>query len=374
MLDALDDTPWEHLEHAYGPATDVPDLLRELARDTCDLERVAYRLWGNVFHQGTRWQVTSHVVPFLVEILTGASRDDVSLFLIEYLHHLAIGYPTDVFPGEISPERWFAPIADKEDPGTEPDYGADDINERGLIWERDTYVAIEGSLARIRPFACSSDLSIRLATIALLASFPRGRNESAGVLELAATMDWETRVHVALTQAALELPLVELDVLPIDAPAAIHRMAACARLLASPDTPPPEALATVLAPIAPQEGDSRCVHTETVRALVGRCVARLTGAHRRGAVDALCRAHAGASRLEALTLTESLLQMAFVEPLAAKRPSLDPVQRDALQAIAEHGAFNVGTAIFGNYASILGAYGLPTTRAGILSLLRSAER
>jgi hypothetical protein len=32
-LDGLDQVDWAGLEHAYGPATDVPEMLRELADD-----------------------------------------------------------------------------------------------------------------------------------------------------------------------------------------------------------------------------------------------------------------------------------------------------------------------------------------------------
>ena len=32
-LDGLDQVNWPRLKHAYGPATDVPAMLRELARD-----------------------------------------------------------------------------------------------------------------------------------------------------------------------------------------------------------------------------------------------------------------------------------------------------------------------------------------------------
>ena len=51
MLDGLDDIDWEALTHAYGPAADVPGLLRDLtvpARFEAALEA----LHGNVLHQG----------------------------------------------------------------------------------------------------------------------------------------------------------------------------------------------------------------------------------------------------------------------------------------------------------------------------------
>lgn len=72
MLEGLDDVPWERLTHAYGKATDVPDLLRALARG----KRSALdEFYGNIWHQGTVYEATSYAVPFLVEILTAPKAD-----------------------------------------------------------------------------------------------------------------------------------------------------------------------------------------------------------------------------------------------------------------------------------------------------------
>jgi hypothetical protein len=69
MLEHLDDVPWADLEHAYGSAANVPDLLRKLLDpDPKVRSEVLWILYSNVFHQGTRYPATPHVIPFLIEM------------------------------------------------------------------------------------------------------------------------------------------------------------------------------------------------------------------------------------------------------------------------------------------------------------------
>ncbi|MFI7874443.1 hypothetical protein [Streptomyces salinarius] len=50
----LDAVPWQSLRHAYGPAEDVPELIRALYQDdeTAAAEAM-HELYGNIHHQGT---------------------------------------------------------------------------------------------------------------------------------------------------------------------------------------------------------------------------------------------------------------------------------------------------------------------------------
>src|SRR5262249_42376794 len=69
VLQGLGAVPWADLEHAYGPATDVPALLRKLLdADPKVRSEVLWTLYGNVFHQGTRYPATPYVIPFLIEM------------------------------------------------------------------------------------------------------------------------------------------------------------------------------------------------------------------------------------------------------------------------------------------------------------------
>lgn len=70
MLEKLDDIDWGSLTHAYGPATDVPQMLRGLlTAEGEEREYVWDDLWTTIWHQGTVYEATAYAVPFLVELL-----------------------------------------------------------------------------------------------------------------------------------------------------------------------------------------------------------------------------------------------------------------------------------------------------------------
>jgi len=91
-LQGLELIPWENLEHAYGSARDVPDLLRNLLNPDPEVRNKTIRtLYGNVFHQGTRYPATPYVVPFLIQMCASreiSKRGD----LLGYWASLITGY------------------------------------------------------------------------------------------------------------------------------------------------------------------------------------------------------------------------------------------------------------------------------------------
>lgn len=77
MLEDLDQVPWETLEHAYGTAEDVPGILKQLlSLDKKTRAGAYYQLYGNIFHQGTRYPATPYVVPFLIELCADPTVPD----------------------------------------------------------------------------------------------------------------------------------------------------------------------------------------------------------------------------------------------------------------------------------------------------------
>ncbi len=70
MLEGLDAVFWSELTHAYGPATDVPNMLRKLTSPDPALWVGAIdQLYGTIFHQQTLYNSTAPAVPFLIELL-----------------------------------------------------------------------------------------------------------------------------------------------------------------------------------------------------------------------------------------------------------------------------------------------------------------
>ncbi len=67
--------------------------------------------------------------------------------------------------------------------------------------------------------------------------------------------------------------------------------------------------------------------------------------------------------MSGLSLTRSLLRLAFPDaPAPRSAADLLPVQRQALEAIRDHGPFSVGGALFSNYSELLRTWGLPASR------------
>jgi hypothetical protein len=68
-LAGLADTDWAAVDHAYGPAIDVPGQLRAVAVGPAAARTKAiWELWGNVHHQGTVYAASAPTVPFLARL------------------------------------------------------------------------------------------------------------------------------------------------------------------------------------------------------------------------------------------------------------------------------------------------------------------
>jgi hypothetical protein len=76
MLDDLVRVDWAGLTHAYGPADDLPGLLRGLAQGDDD---ALYELYGNIWHQGTVYPATAYAVPYLIRLLDGPDSDTAGI-------------------------------------------------------------------------------------------------------------------------------------------------------------------------------------------------------------------------------------------------------------------------------------------------------
>ena len=385
LFDEIDAVSWAKLHHAYGPATDVPDLLRALmtpeaaSPEICEaakknkrsvFDQVTWELWGNVFHQGSVWQVTATTVPFFAAILRdGPNNPECKAFLINYLHHLALGYPEDVFPDLPNPDEAFAAIAGLQDPGGEPDYDVED--NRYLIWMRDSYEAVECNIDVVLPYLDAADDQVAEAAIALCASFPRCADRSVPLLRRLASKGGRRGATAAVSLAALggpdSRPLAESIAASPDPLTAV--LGACAAVLADADGISSDIITTLTTPLdALAQVES--AHASSVSSLVGRSLTRLGPDYRDRAAAGICEQLAAASPLEAVSLTHSLLVLVFENQPPQGASALSATQRSALEAIRDHGAFKVSGRTFANYALLLADWGLPQSADGIETWLR----
>ncbi|MFB7912843.1 HEAT repeat domain-containing protein [Streptomyces sp. NPDC056061] len=77
MFAGIDEVDWASMEHAYGPADDVPVMLRGLASDDpAERERALDGMYGAVHHQGDVYACTLACIPFLFELVVEPSVQD----------------------------------------------------------------------------------------------------------------------------------------------------------------------------------------------------------------------------------------------------------------------------------------------------------
>ncbi len=102
-LKGLELVDWAHLHHSHGTAERFPVCLNALAsgasaawlNDLGSDSAINY-LWGHSIHQGSIYEITPHVVPFLNQILGIVSTEHQET-LLEFLTHIAHAsqYPSD---------------------------------------------------------------------------------------------------------------------------------------------------------------------------------------------------------------------------------------------------------------------------------------
>jgi hypothetical protein len=127
MRGDLESVGWASLTHAYGSAEDVPGLLEDLRSPDGEVRNAAqYELYGNIFHQGTRYEASAYAVPFLLELVADPAtpgRHEVvrllSCLAVGYgQYHVATGFPIDELRDTVARvpdetwQRWSAAMRD----------------------------------------------------------------------------------------------------------------------------------------------------------------------------------------------------------------------------------------------------------------------
>ncbi len=199
----LDTVDWSALTHAYGPADDLPGLLRDLCSpDARQRHKALHELYGNIFHQGSRYPATAAAVPFLARMAADPALPDRAA-LLELLAALAIGYDEAHLPGGVAVADWRAEAekARAQDPtAVRAEYDAwveaatDDKDRRMREFRRDmydhdghlaamsaelaAYDAVRGEIPALLPLLGDPDPAVRAATAYLSAWFPESAGDS----------------------------------------------------------------------------------------------------------------------------------------------------------------------------------------------------
>ena len=359
MLEDLDKVPWAELTHAYGSAEDVPDLLRALADpDPARREATIWELWGNLFHQGTRYEATSYAVPFLLELLAEpAVREKGEL--LRYLGSLVAGYfdllnrplyatATEVFHyGERIPFRELEP------------------DERPFV---DALAAIaretRAGIPLLLQLAESGIPAERGWSAYVLACLPEDTSVSAPVLRRRLQDDHHAQVRAAAAFALGELGQAEPLRAALDDDSPIVRcVAACELARIDPDP----SLGPVLAGFLEGEIEGYDTAPGTGGEAAEDAAAALSHLpieQVRAAVPALLQALGHARSFGVVPLAQTLLGGCF-ERTSAPPDDLDEMQRAVLGGLVAHQ--ELWSII--NLQASFDAHGIPFDRQGVADLV-----
>ncbi|WP_416982474.1 hypothetical protein [Streptomyces sp. T028] len=254
-------TDWSRLHHAYGRATEVPGQLTALADPDPAVRHAAVSaLTGNVYHQGTRWPASAHVVAPLVTLLDTPGTPDRATVL-HLLHSVAVGDLTDdLLP--FDPARAFAEadrigpadeqavirvLFEEDDPDTESI--ADVADAVALRWAADAYHAVERHTASVLRRLHDPDPAVAARAAALAVWYPH----LAGLPEALTTVPHDLRAARAsanLALAHLPGPLTpgELAALTacLESPDPTVRLTAAVAMARRPPTALPDEALTIL--------------------------------------------------------------------------------------------------------------------------------
>ncbi|MEZ4451726.1 MAG: tetratricopeptide repeat protein [Nannocystaceae bacterium] len=383
MRDPLDEIPWSSLEHAYGSAEDIPELLRALASDDVRARRDALdQLQMAICHQGTRYTATTAAIRPLLEIAAAAPPNQrapilrlVTECLSGWLSITAGPYNGDGPPwGEEAPAGLDLDGLEEEDEEDEEDReGAeDDDEERAIAVE--CGAAAASAIPTVIGWLDAASPVLRAEAAMFLACF-RGRAAEAGILaalgqrlaverapDVRATLLFalghtlplgdDEALEGALTEdegplaravAALLLVRRRRDAAP---PAAIERVAA---LISIDDDHPLEAAYRAL----PWENEGIASDAAEVLQAVGRRALE-------GVLPVLVDRLAEVGDFAAVGLLRGALDAAFGDAEApTSADDLSDVQRRLVTCLVanDEGFWSVGNAM-----GVLTERGLPSTR------------
>ncbi|BAU86034.1 O-succinylbenzoic acid-CoA ligase [Streptomyces laurentii] len=187
MLTGIEEVDWASLGHAYGPADDVPELLRGLGSDDpAEREQALDGMYGAVHHQGDVYDSTLACIPFLLELVADATVQDRG-GIVELLTSVGgIDLDGDEEMDELDPDdEEFIPAGNYAMAAAAIAAGADVF--LGLIDD--------------------PDLEVRLATPCALASLHPDPARVLGLLRERLTIERDTEVRLALVAAVGRIAL-----------------------------------------------------------------------------------------------------------------------------------------------------------------------
>lgn len=205
LLDGIDNVAWSTIKHAHGFANDIPVLLSAFLSENKDHSEFAVQLLHEtIWHQGTVYEASAFVVPFLYKILSASDTDVPNKTgILSLLSCLSDGssYLAIHAVGDKEQEEMYREMLSDEGKVFE------DELKRELLWVKKTKEAVAKELSILYKFLAHEDLRIRSEVAYILSYFPERASETIPVLEKASQVEKDTNFKVKIKTIVSKLQL-----------------------------------------------------------------------------------------------------------------------------------------------------------------------
>lgn len=385
VLTLLEQTDWASLKHAYGSAADVPDQIRCLTSDDKETrDKALWQLYGNIFHQGTRYQASPYAVPCLYALLSDSSTPDRDK-IVELLVAIAIGYTEYYIPEGFPVEDFRSKIHYCQQNLTAEE--REDAEEFGVgpEVELNCYDAVARQLPLLVELTKSELPELRRAAIYALAWFPEFKPQSSRAVYEVLDMHLEVLdiVHCLLTLALLSKgggTTVENIESFLNHSSIAVRGAAAIALAQNPQQAEilDVLLQTTISADAIEEDfkDGRLLFNEgDLPTYSGQVLLHAHPSNYPRIVNAMEGVLKQLKNpLSAINTVSTMLTMLLVEngKLIHKAASdLEDWQREGLETIAEYGPWKIHGLINANFSVMMSRFGLPHSQEDLLAYLET---
>jgi hypothetical protein len=175
MLERLETINWASVRHAYGPASDIPLLVRTLLSPSKDMRQQAIEELDNcIHHQGTLNEAAVYVAPFLIELLQTSETPDKE----------NIAATLAVLADEKLPER---------------------CSRDEFDWSQSIRTIVADHLAVLYPYLQATEPTVRWIIAYTLALFPAAKTTSLPLLERAVEREAQADVRKGIEVAIAKL-------------------------------------------------------------------------------------------------------------------------------------------------------------------------
>lgn len=390
MFEHLDEVDWASMNHAYGSAADVPELIRNIASDDDEVrEEAFYAAYGNIFHQGSRYEATAPAVPFLLEILQQPDYP-AQAALLYLLSHLVMGYSESWIPYGVGfqiegmreelAELEARPAEEREnDEKDDLGWGTD---EEWLRWHVNITDEARKGVPRFMRLLGSDDEYVRTAAAFMLSWLPEDLEMfSPALWELASNDESDTvranaliALAIASGDESFEEYREEVEGMLADGEPIVQFAAAVALGTWNPEGVPDAVVQVLLDAIARSgsedaddeeagedwdiawcDGDYGSYASAVLTLVCADDPLRI--------VNAVSEALPGMQTLHASAAAGTVLGLLFPDGFDDdSAASLDTLQRGFLELLAEvRTPWFLGDATFGNFSLIMSDYGLPSS-------------